>query len=88
MKLFIVGLSLVFIALKLTGDISWAWWIVLSPIWGPPIGFAVVVALFAIFSSQFRHSFSVRYRELRAERKAKETLDTFIKRKNDDHFEA
>ena len=30
-------LTLVFIALKLTGYIDWSWWWVLSPIWIPVI---------------------------------------------------
>jgi len=32
---FIVGLALLFIALKLIGIIDWAWWLVLMPILGP-----------------------------------------------------
>ena len=30
---FISGLTILFIALKLTGYISWSWWWVLSPLW-------------------------------------------------------
>jgi len=29
------ALTLVFIVLKLTGNIGWSWWWVLSPIWIP-----------------------------------------------------
>ncbi len=36
-------LTILFIALKLTGFINWSWWWVLSPLW---IGFAVVIAVF------------------------------------------
>lgn len=38
-------LTIVFIALKLTGVIDWSWWWVLSPIW---ISFIFVVLVFAI----------------------------------------
>ena len=38
-------LALVFIACKLTGFITWSWWWVLSPFWGP---FALVLAFMAI----------------------------------------
>ncbi len=31
---FFTLLGLLFIGLKLTGFIDWAWWIVLAPIWG------------------------------------------------------
>jgi hypothetical protein len=41
---FLEGLALLFIALKLTGHISWSWWWVLAPIWIP----LVLVALIAI----------------------------------------
>ena len=35
-------LTLVFIALKLTGYIDWSWWWVLSPIWIPLIILLIV----------------------------------------------
>lgn len=51
MKIGFFGLlAVLFIGLKLTGHIAWSWWIVLSPIWGPPvfvIGMAAVVVLLA-----------------------------------------
>ena len=28
------ALAILFIALKLTGNIAWSWWWVLSPLWG------------------------------------------------------
>jgi hypothetical protein len=31
-------LAIVFIALKLTGNITWSWWWVLSPLWIPWLG--------------------------------------------------
>ena len=47
---FPLALLLLFVALKLTGHISWSWWWVTSPLW---LGFAVafvfyVVAVFAL----------------------------------------
>lgn len=39
-------LAIVFIVLKLTNFITWSWWWVLAPIWGP----FVLVAVFAIVS--------------------------------------
>jgi hypothetical protein len=40
----IVGL----IAAKLAGSIQWAWWIVLSPIWGPLILIVVLVLIMIV----------------------------------------
>jgi hypothetical protein len=40
------ALTLVFITLKLLGEITWSWWWVLSPIW---ISGLFVVVLFALF---------------------------------------
>lgn len=40
---FVGLLTVLFIALKLTGYIAWSWWWVLSPIW---ISFIVGVAVF------------------------------------------
>lgn len=41
-------LAVLFIALKLTGYISWSWWWVLSPLW---IGFALVIAILAVVAA-------------------------------------
>lgn len=38
-------LTILFIALKLTGVITWSWWWVLSPLWLPLV---IVVAIIAI----------------------------------------
>lgn len=38
-------LTVLFVALKLTGYIAWSWWWVLSPLW---IGAAVVVAFLIV----------------------------------------
>jgi len=40
-------LTILFIALKLTGYISWSWWWVLSPLWIP---LAIVAAIFLVFA--------------------------------------
>lgn len=42
---FFEGLTILFIALKLTGVIGWSWWWVLAPIWIPA---AVVLAFIAV----------------------------------------
>lgn len=42
---FLVLLTLLFIALKLTGFIDWSWWWVLAPAWGP---YALALTLFVI----------------------------------------
>lgn len=41
-------LALLFIGLKLTGQIGWSWWWVLSPLWVPPLFTFGIVALFAL----------------------------------------
>lgn len=38
-------LSIAFIVLKLTGVISWSWWWVLLPLWGPLALIAVMFVL-------------------------------------------
>ena len=38
-------LSIAFIVLKLTGVISWSWWWVLAPLWGP---LALIAVLFVL----------------------------------------
>ena len=42
---FIGLLAILFIGLKLTGFITWSWWIVTLPLWG---GAALVISLFVI----------------------------------------
>lgn len=39
-----VGLTLLFVGLKLTGYIDWSWWWVLAPLW---IGFAIMLVVLA-----------------------------------------
>ena len=36
-------LAVTFIVLKLTGVISWSWWLVLAPLWGQLVLGAIVV---------------------------------------------
>lgn len=49
-------LAIVFITLKLTGYITWSWWWVLAPLWGPlafVLLFLLIVLIFAaIFSKR------------------------------------
>lgn len=40
-------LGLIFITLKLMGEITWSWWWVLSPFWGP-IAFVLVIMLIGL----------------------------------------
>lgn len=44
-------LALLLVILKLTGVVTWAWWIVLMPLWGPfvlVIGFILLLVIFLI----------------------------------------
>lgn len=46
---FMTLLFLLFLALKLTGYISWSWWWVTAPLWGPLVFVLAILAfLFAI----------------------------------------
>lgn len=40
-------LGVVFIALKLTGHVGWSWWLVLAPLWGPPVAAGLILLIFA-----------------------------------------
>lgn len=40
---FFNALTLLFVALKLTGHVDWSWWLVLAPTWVPLVLFAVVM---------------------------------------------
>ena len=46
---FFPALTLVFIVLKLTGQINWSWLWVLSPFWLPLSLIILVLVVFAIF---------------------------------------
>lgn len=39
-------LLILFVALRLTGQIDWSWWWVLSPLWGSIVVFALLVLFF------------------------------------------
>jgi len=43
-SLFMVLLTTLFVGLKLTGNIDWSWWWVLSPLW-VPLGFSVLILI-------------------------------------------
>ena len=44
---FVGLLTIVFIVLKLTGNIAWSWWWVLSPLW---ISFGLIALVLVIFA--------------------------------------
>lgn len=41
-------LFLIFLTLKLTGHITWSWWLVTAPLWGPIAFVIVFIALLAV----------------------------------------
>ena len=41
-------LFLIFMTLKLTGDITWSWWYVTLPIWGPLLVVIIILAVVGI----------------------------------------
>ena len=43
-------LTVLFIGLKLTGNITWSWWWVLSPLWISIILIVFILVLLTIFS--------------------------------------
>lgn len=43
-------LLIVFVVLKLTGNIDWSWWWVLSPLWIPAVLALFFISLAMIFS--------------------------------------
>lgn len=48
-----IGLLLIaFIVLKLTGVISWSWWLVLSPLWVVPCFIVVAGFIFYLITSK------------------------------------
>jgi hypothetical protein len=56
MTAFLALLGLLFIGLKLTGFIAWSWWLILLPLYAPPIvGLTIVtVAAVAIYRNRNR----------------------------------
>lgn len=44
-------LAIVFITLKLTGYITWSWWWVLAPLWGPAAVFLVIFLIIVLIAA-------------------------------------
>lgn len=44
-------LAIVFIMLKLTGYITWSWWWVLAPLWGPAAVFLVIFLIIVLIAA-------------------------------------
>lgn len=42
-------LTIIFVVLKLCGVLTWAWWLVLSPLWGGVAIFIIVAVLIWLF---------------------------------------
>lgn len=53
MNWFLPALTIVFITLKLTNYITWSWWWIFAPLWGPFAFALIVAALFYIYSKVF-----------------------------------
>jgi hypothetical protein len=45
---FLGFLTLLFIALKLTGFIAWSWWWVLAPLWVAFLVFIIIIAIILV----------------------------------------
>lgn len=43
-------LAVLFIGLKLTGYITWSWWWVLAPIWGPALVVLLILAIMFLWA--------------------------------------
>lgn len=48
-------LTILFVALKLTGQVTWSWWLVLFPIYGPLFIFLGVLALIMLVATITYH---------------------------------
>lgn len=46
-------LAIVFITLKLTGYITWSWWWVLAPLWGPVVFVLLFLLIILVFAAIF-----------------------------------
>lgn len=55
--IFLPLLTILFIALKLTGYIDWSWWWILSPLW-IPYGLATIIILFVMFIRFIKNIFN------------------------------
>lgn len=45
-------LAIAFIVLKLCGVITWAWWVVLTPIWVPGLVTVILLIVYVVLSSK------------------------------------
>lgn len=53
-------LFVVFLVLKLTGNIDWSWWWVTSPIWIPVLGaLAILITLIVVFVGMLSFGYTV-----------------------------
>ena len=54
---FLSILCLIFVFCKLTGYISWSWWLVFAPVWVPfamVLGIAVIIVIIACATGSFK----------------------------------
>jgi hypothetical protein len=54
MKSFLPILALVFITLKLTGTISWSWWLVLLPLYGGLAALLILIVFMVLMGSSVK----------------------------------
>ena len=47
---FLSMLAILFIGLKLAKIISWSWWLVLLPLYGPALLFIIIIAISIFFT--------------------------------------
>jgi hypothetical protein len=53
-------LFVVFLVLKLTGNIDWSWWWVTSPIWIPILAaFAILITLIIVFVTMLSFGYTI-----------------------------
>jgi hypothetical protein len=43
-------LFLIFVVLKLTGHITWSWWWITAPLWGPLVAFFIIIVILFIIA--------------------------------------
>lgn len=65
---FIIGLTLLFIGLKLTGNIDWTWWWVLSPIWVTAAVAILLIIIIVVFSVVFNYITNYRIKRKKHEK--------------------
>lgn len=80
MKIFIYGLQLVFITLKLAGYINWSWWYVMLPLEISLI--LAVVFLILLFTTHFLHKKYMREDNNYALSHELREMSEMLKRKN------